>query len=211
MTYQIEEQYLTSTEKEARDELNNITTEQLDEIAKEFKPKVPYDEVWDQEFIKRCLAMAEMFEDGNEVIIKAKFQDQLPRMFEKMRDNVQEQAEKLKRHRQTLVRQDVGIEITGNKLEDCDEKIHQFRQQWASLDYAFKLLLKHFRPKIQATTGISFGHYTKLSEFAKVKRMQNRNQKLTLDTMLNSRKSFEDLCLDFSNQDGIIELPEHLM
>jgi hypothetical protein len=50
-----------------------------------------------------------------------------------------------------------------------------------------------------------------LSEFAKVKRMQNRNQKLTLDTMLNSRKSFEDLCLDFSNQDGIIELPEHLM
>tara|TARA_R110001606_G_scaffold255768_1_gene403941 strand:+ start:2113 stop:2808 length:696 start_codon:yes stop_codon:yes gene_type:complete len=231
MTYQIEEQYLTSTEKEARDELNNITTEQLDEIAKEFKPKVPYDEVWDQEFIKRCLAMAEMFEDGNEVIIKAKFQDQLPRMFEKMRDNVQEQAEKLKRHRQTLVRQDVGIEITGNKLEDCDEKINQFRQQWASLDYAFKALVYHFRPAIKGQTGIDFGKYTMLSEFAKVKRMQNRNQKLTIDTLLNNRPVFddlmtdpetgkpmkratiftEDMMLDISNQDGIIELPEHLM
>ena len=61
--------------------------------------------------------------------------------------------------------------------------------------------------------------------------MQNRNQKLTIDTLLNNRPVFddlmtdpetgkpmkratfhiEDMMLDISNQDGIIELPEHLM
>ena len=211
MTYQIEEQNLTQSELQARQELDNMTTEQLDNIAKQFKPKSKYNEEWHQEFTRRALAFADMFEDGDEVILKAKLQDQLPRMFEKMRDSVHDQAERMLRERQVLVRQDVGIEITGNKLEDHDKKLDQMRQQYASLNDAFNCLLTHFRPMIKGQTGIDFGKYTKLSEFAKVKRMKTRNQKATLDTLINSRPVFDDLMLDISNQEGIIELPEHLM
>jgi hypothetical protein len=220
----------TPDQHKAKKELDAMTTEQLDNIAKAFKPKSKYNEEWHQEFTRRALAFAEMFEDGDEVILKAKLQDQLPRMFEKMRDSVQDQAERMLRERQVLVRQDVGIEITGNKLEDHDKKIDQMRQQYASLNDAFHCLLTHFRPMIKGQTGIDFGKYTKLSEFAKVKRMKTRNEKATLDTLINSRETYndvmtdpetgkpikrgyihtQDLMLDISNQDGIIEMPEHL-
>jgi len=200
----------TPVQHKAKKELDAMTVEQLDNIAKQFKPKSNYNEEWHQEFTRRALAFAEMFEDGDEVILKAKLQDQLPRMFEKMRDSVQDQAERMLRERQVYVRQDVGIEITGNKLEDHDKKLDQMRQQYASLNDAFNCLLTHFRPMIKGQTGIDFGKYTKLSEFAKVKRMQTRNKKATLDTLINSRPVFDDLMLDISNQDGIIEMPEHL-
>ena len=227
MTYQIEESNKTKSEIEAGKQLDQITTEQLDAIAREFKPKSTYTADWEGEFIRRALSFAEMFEDGNEVIIKAKLQDQLPRMFEKMRDNVMERAEKLIRERRVKVRQDVGIEITGNILEDHDKKIDQMRQQYASLNHAFKLLLTHFRPMIQGQTCIDNGKYTQLHEFAKVHRMKKRNEKMTLDTLVNSRDVYDDLqaerskvypisshheelMLDISNQDGIIEMPEDL-
>ena len=204
----VEDEHKTESELKAQEEINNITTEQLDEIAKAFKPKTPYNEAWDQEFIRRCLMVAEMFEDGNEVIIKAKLQDQLPRMFEKMRDNVMEQGVKLKEQRAKMVRQNVDIELTLHPIEDLDKKIEQMRQQYVSLDHAFKALLYHFRSAIKGQTGIDFGKYTKLGEFAKVKRMQNRNKKLTLDTYLNNREVFNELFLDIN--DGIIEIPEEM-
>lgn len=227
MTYQIEESNKTKSEIEAGKQLDQITTEQLDAIAREFKPKSTYTADWEGEFIRRALSLAEMFEDGNEVIIKAKLQDQLPRMFEKMRDNVMERAEKMLRERKVLVRQDVGIEITGNILEDHDKKIDQMRQQYASLNHAFQLLLTHFRPMIQGQTGISNGKYTQLHEFAKVHRMKKRNEKMTLDTLVNTREVYDDLqaerskvypvssqheelMIDISNQEGIIEMPEDL-
>jgi len=230
MTYKIQEEHKTQTEKEAGIALENMSTEQLDNLAKQFKPKSSYNTEWEQEFIRRALMLAEMFEDGDEVIIKAKLQDQLPRMFEKMRDSVLDQAEKMQRHRRVLVRQDIGIEITGNKLEDHDIKLDQMRKQYASLNHAFKTLVNNFRPIIQGQTGISFGKYTQLHEFAKVKRMQKRNEKMTLDTLVNNRdvydelhrfrdkgkslypitEAHEELMLDISNQDGIIEMPEDL-
>ena len=227
MTYQIEEENKTQSEIDAGKQLDNMTTEQLDAIAREFKPKSTYTADWEGEFIRRALSFAEMFEDGNEVIIKAKLQDQLPRMFEKMRDNLLERAEKLIRERTVKVRQDVGIEITGNILEEHDKKIAQMRPQYASLNHAFKLLLTHFRPMIQGQTGIDNGKYTQLHEFAKVHRMKKRNEKMTLDTLVNSRDVYDDLqaerskvypisshheelMLDISNQEGIIEMPEDL-
>jgi hypothetical protein len=227
MTYSIQEENKTSTEIQAAQEIDAMTTEQLDNIAKAFKPKSSYDTEWEREFVRRALALAEMFEDGDEVIIKAKLQDQLPRMFEKMRDSVLETAEKMQRQRRVLVRQDVGIEITGNKLEDHDAKLDQMRQQYASINHAFRTLLNNFRPIIQGQTGISFGKYTQLHEFAKVKRMQKRNEKMTLDTLMNNRDVYDDLAhtrsnvypiasshdelmLDVSNQEGIVEMPEDL-
>ena len=228
MTHIIEEEHKTESELKAQEEINNITTEQLDEIAKAFKPKTPYNEAWDQEFIRRCLMVAEMFEDGNEVIIKAKLQDQLPRMFEKMRDNVMEQGIKLKEQRAKLVRQNVDIELTLHPIDDLDKKIEQMRQQYVSLDHAFKGLLYHFRPAIKGQTGIDFGKYTKLGEFAKVKRIQNRNKKLTLDTYINNKDVFDEIMRDSDSgkpikrgqvliddmmldiNDGIIEIPEEM-
>ena len=69
MTYQIEEENKTQSEIDAGKQLDNMTTEQLDAIAREFKPKSTYTADWEGEFIRRALSFAEMFEDGNEVII----------------------------------------------------------------------------------------------------------------------------------------------
>ena len=240
---QFQQEHRTDDQNKAKDELDNMTTEQLDELSKQFKPKSPYDTAWEAEFVRRCLSMAEMFEDGDEVIIKAKLQDQLPRMFEKMRDNVLDRGEQMARTRQTLVRQNLEIEITRSKLEDHDKQADKLRLQYASLNHAYKTLIKHFRHRIAGSTGLNFGKYTQLHEFAKVKRMQNRQAKLTIDTLVANRKDFEalakdvedmkpkktkhilnvpvhgldenskpyiDYMEDISNQDGIIEMPEHL-
>jgi multidrug efflux pump subunit AcrB len=72
---QFQQEHRTDDQNKAKDELDNMSTEQLDELAKQFKPKSPYDTAWEAEFVRRCLSMAEMFEDGDEVIIKAKLQD----------------------------------------------------------------------------------------------------------------------------------------
>ena len=135
---QFQQEHRTDDQNKAKDELDNMSTEQLDELAKQFKPKSPYDTAWEAEFVRRCLSMAEMFEDGDEVIIKAKLQDQLPRMFEKMRDNVLERGEQMARTRQTLVRQNLEIEITRNKLEDHDKQADKLRLQYTSLNHAIK-------------------------------------------------------------------------
>ena len=67
-----------------------FTVEELDRIsAALFQDTLPMKDkhaAWCKELAKRLIAVADMFDDGEDVIILAKLADQLPRMFEKMRE-----------------------------------------------------------------------------------------------------------------------------
>ena len=118
--------------------MNDMTTENLDRVAKalqdDLKPQPDYHKAWCERLNMLMCQLIDHFEDGNDVIIQAKLGDQLPRMFEKMRDNVTNQAQKLKRERASAIRNDVGIEITQNTIDDLDEKIERLRVQWWTLN-----------------------------------------------------------------------------
>ena len=88
----------------------DITTEQLDHIAATlFQDQLPMPDkhkAWCDELAKRLIKVADMFDDGEDVIILAKLADQLPRMFEKMRDNVESQASDMKNEVRAAYRAD---------------------------------------------------------------------------------------------------------
>lgn len=185
----------------------SITTEMLDEIAKSFAPKPNTDKAFEDKLVAVLISLVNLFgDDSNEVIIQAKLGDQITRMFEKMADNVLNEGQRLKRELKTLNRQDVGIEITQNQVEDKAEQISKMRYQYAILNWCFKICLTKFRPQVKGITGIDFGQYTRLKDMPKVVHKIKQGRKLTLDTLINDR----DLFMDISNQEGIVEMPEDL-
>ena len=72
--------------------MDDLTPENLDRIAKALQkdllPDDDYHAQWCRELASHTQGDIDHFEDGNDVIIQAKLGDQLPRMFEKMMDNV---------------------------------------------------------------------------------------------------------------------------
>ena len=71
---------------------DDLTPENLDRIAKALQkdllPDDDYHAQWCRELGVILKRLIDHFEDGNDVIIQAKLGDQIPRMFEKMMDNV---------------------------------------------------------------------------------------------------------------------------
>ena len=112
----------------------DITTEQLDHIAATlFQDQLPMKDVhkaWCDELAKRLIKVADMFDDGEDVIILAKLADQLPRMFEKMRDNVQSQV-------RPKVISNAGFSFNGGKytqLKDLPRVQRMQKRRKVSLD-----------------------------------------------------------------------------
>ena len=198
-------------------DINNITTEMLDEIAKNFLPKPNTDQAFQQELVRRTFALVDLFgDDEKEAIIQSKLADQICRMFEKMRDNCMERGIQLKRERKIKARQNVNIELTIEPIERLDRQIEGMRYQYAILDNCFHICVKHLRPKVFGQTGINFGQYTQIKDMAKVRKLSNQRKKQTIDALMNDRElltsdpKFMDQMLDVSNQEGIVEMPEDL-
>ena len=198
-------------------DINNITTEMLDEIAKNFLPKPNTDQAFQQELVRRTFALVDLFgDDEKEAIIQSKLADQICRMFEKMRDNCLERGVQLKRERKIKARQNVNIELTIEPIEKLDRQIEGMRYQYAILDNCFRICVNHLRPKVFGETGIDFGQYTQIKDMAKVRRLSNQRKKQTIDALMNDRElltsdpKFMEQMLDISNQEGIVEMPEDL-
>jgi len=190
-----------------------FSVEELDRISKAlWKDQLPMDdkhEQWCQELAKRLIAVADMFDDGEDVIILAKLADQLPRMFEKMADNVVNQASDKKNEVRAAYRADVGIEITRNNKDDVEEAIKRLRRQWWTLNEAFKVCLDRVRPKIISNAGFSFngGKYTKLKDLPRVQRMQAKGKKITQEMYDND----PEYCIQLLRDTGHVELPADQM
>lgn len=203
-------------------DINNITTEMLDEIAKNFLPKPTTDEAFQQELVRRTFALVQLFgDDDKEAIIQSKLGDQICRMFEKMRDSCMEAGIRLKKERKNKRRQNVNIELTIVPIERLDQQIEGMRYQYAILDRCFNICVNHLRPKVYGETGINFGQYTSIKDMPKVRKLQEIRRRQTIDALMNDREVFDtdpkfkdpeykDEMLDVSNQEGIVELGEEL-
>lgn len=190
-----------------------FTVEELDRISKAlWKDQLPMDdkhEQWCQELAKRLIAVADMFDDGEDVIILAKLADQLPRMFEKMADNVTSQATDLKNEVRAGYRASLNIEMTETNQNDTQDKIARLRRQWWTLNEAFKVCLDRVRPKIISNAGFSFngGKYTKLKDLPRVQRMQAKGKKITQEMYDND----PEYCIQLLRDTGHVELPADQM
>lgn len=185
--------------------MDDLTTENLDRVAKKLqedsRPSPDNQKLWDDRLVSLLKQLVDHFEDGNDVIIQAKLGDQLPRMFEKMRDNVRNQAEQVRKERAVAMRQHVGIEITQLEIDKLDEKLDRLRQQWWILNHTFKLALDQVRPHAQSV--VSFGKYQTLAELPRVKRLQLKKNALTIDTYKANSEDF----WSFARDTGLIEYP----
>ena len=190
-----------------------FSVEELDRISKAlWKDQLPMDdkhEAWCKELAKRLIAVADMFDDGEDVIILAKLADQLPRMFEKMADNVTSQATELKNEVRAGYRASLNIEMTEERQNDTQDKIARLRRQWWTLNEAFKVCLDRVRPKIISNAGFSFngGKYTKLKDLPRVQRMQAKGKKITQEMYDND----PEYCIQLLRDTGHVELPADQM
>jgi hypothetical protein len=187
--------------------MDDLTPENLDRIAKALqKDQLPDDDYhaqWKRELTQRLKAVIDMFDDGNDVIIQAKLGDQIPRMFEKMMDNVADRATQVKRERAKHIRNDVGIEITQNTIEQSDEQLERLRVQWWTLNEAFKVARGPVRQHAIDVSGISFGAYTRIKDLPKVQRMRARKGQLTMETYQANKDDF----WQFARDTGLVEAP----
>jgi len=199
---------LESVERQSQ----KLDTEFLDAIARAFqgKPNPAYDEAFPAKLISVCMMLVNIFDDGNDVIIQAKLGDQLPRMFEKMRDNVKEAGLKLDALLKAEQRGSNNTEINLNKIEDLQEKIQKHRQQWAILNNAFVICRDQLRPKVLGQTGMggSWGQYKTLEQMATENRRKANDRELNLDNLMNNRELFNNRLSDRHEDFGLVSVPD---
>ncbi len=174
-----------------------------DTLRKDALPTEDKQQQWNKQFEQRCMALIEMFDDGPEVIVQCKVADQLTRMFEKMRDNVAAAGVRKKWERRDAMRSDVGIEITQQQIEKLDEQISMMRSQYYILNQAYATCRWKVRQRTISQTGMNWGEYTPMSNFAKVKRAQFAKGQLTIENY----EAHKDDFWSYARESGLVELP----
>ena len=199
---------LESVERQSQ----KLDTELLDAIARSFQgqPNPTYDEAFPAKLISVCMLLVDLFDDGNDVIVQAKLGDQLPRMFEKMRDNVKTNAEKIKAQLKAEQRASNNTEINLNKIEKFNQDLQKHREQWAILNNAFVICRDQVRPKVLGQTGMgdTWGQYKTLEEMARENRRKANDREINLDNLMNNRELFDNRLSDRHEDFGLVLVPD---
>lgn len=186
---------------------DDLTPEVLDRVARALQAdrRKPADKQkqWDEEFKRRMLAVIEMFEDGPEVILQCKVADQFTRAFEKITHNIAQAGTQAKRELRDLKRDDVGIEITQNMIDDKEDKIQLLRDQYHISNHTYKIMRYQIRPQVIGATGVNWGQYIPADEMARVKRVQFRKGQLTMEQYQANKQDF----WSFARDAGLIQMP----
>ena len=184
-----------------------LTTENLDRVARalqeDAKPSPDKQALWDAEFKRKMHALIDMFEDGPEVILQCKLADQFTRTFEKITHNIDMAGTQAKRELRDMKRDDVGIEITGNKVEDMETKIELLRQQWWIANHAYKIMRHQVRTEVIGKTGMNWGQYIPADEMSRVKRVNFRKGQLTMEQYQANKQDF----WSYARDAGLVEMP----
>jgi len=184
-----------------------LTTENLDRVSRalqeDARPSPDKQALWDAEFKRRMHALIDMFEDGPEVILQCKLADQFTRTFEKITHNVTAAGTQARRELRDMKRDDVGIEITGNKVEDMETKIELLRQQWWIANHSYKIMRHQIRTEVIGKTGMNWGQYIPADEMSRVKRVNFRKGQLTMEQYQANRQDF----WSYARDAGLVEMP----
>lgn len=188
-------------------QMEQLTTENLDRVARSLQADTRWDDnkqaQWDAEFKRRMHALIDMFEDGPEVILQCKLADQFTRTFEKITHNVVAAGTQARRELRDMKRDDVGIEITGNKVEDLENKVELLRQQWWISNHAYKIMRHQVRTEVIGKTGMNWGQYIPADEMSRVKRVNFRKGQLTMEQYQANKQDF----WSYARDAGLVEMP----
>jgi GTPase SAR1 family protein len=188
-------------------QMEQLTTENLDRVARSLQadamPSPDKQRQWDEEFKRKMHALIDMFEDGPEVILQCKVADQFTRVFEKIAHNIVAAGTQAKRELRDLKRDDVGIEITGNKIEDQENKIELLRQQYWIANHAYKIMRHQVRSEVIGKTGMNWGQYIPADEMSRVKRVNFRKGQLTMEQYQANKQDF----WSYARDAGLVEMP----
>lgn len=184
-----------------------LTTENLDRVARalqeDAKPSPDKQALWDAEFKRRMHALIDMFEDGPEVILQCKLADQFTRTFEKITHNIDMAGTQANRELRDLKRDDVGIEITRNKIEDQEEKLRLLRLQRWIANHSYKIMRHQVRTEVIGKTGMNWGQYIPADEMSRVKRVNFRKGQLTMEQYQANSQDF----WSYARDAGLVEMP----
>lgn len=187
--------------------IDDLTTENLDRVARSLqadaRPSDDKQAQWDAEFKRRCHALIDMFDDGDDVVLQCKIADQMTRMFEKITYNLVAAGTQARRELSDLNRDDVGIEITQNKIEDKETQIQRMRNQYFIANRAYSICRHKVRPETIGNTGVNWGQYIPADQMSRVKRVQFRKNQLTMETYQANRQDF----WSYARDAGLIEMP----
>lgn len=188
-------------------QLDDLTPENLDRVARALqadrRPMDDKQKQWDDEFKRRVHALIDLFEDGPEVILQCKLADQITRMFEKITHNIAQAGTQARQELKDLKRDDVGIEITGNMIEDKETKIQLLRDQYYIANHAYKIMRHQVRSEVIGATGMNWGQYIPADEMARVKRVQFRKGQLTMEQYQANKQDF----WSYARDAGLVEMP----
>lgn len=188
-------------------QLDDLTPEVLDRVAAQLQAdrRKPADKQkqWEDELKRLAHAFIAHFEDGPEIILQCKVADQMTRMFEKITHNIAQAGTQAKRELRDLKRDDVGIEITQNMIDDKEDKIQLLRDQYYIADRTYKVFRYQIRQEVIGKTGINWGHYIPADEMARVKRVQFRKGQLTMEQYQANKQDF----WSFARDAGLIQMP----
>ena len=187
--------------------MNDLTTEALDRVARNLQADARMDDdkqaQWDAEFKRKMHALIDMFEDGPEVILQCKLADQFTRTFEKITHNIVAAGTQARRELRDMKRDDVGIEITGNKVENLENKIELLRQQWWISNHAYNIMRYQVRTEVIGKTGMNWGQYIPADEMSRVKRVNFRKGQLTMEQYQANKQDF----WSYARDAGMVEMP----
>jgi len=188
-------------------QLDDLTPEVLDRVARNLQldgRKSPdKQKQWEDEFKRLAHAFIAHFEDGPEVILQCKLADQMTRMFEKITHNIVQAGTQSRRELRDLKRDDVGIEITQNKIEDMEEKLELLRQQYFIANCAYKIMRHQVRTEVIGSTGVNWGQYIPADQMSRVKRVNFRKGQLTMEQYQANRQDF----WSYARDAGLIQMP----
>lgn len=188
-------------------QMDDLTTENLDRVARNLQADDRWDDTkqaqWDAEFKRKMHALIDMFEDGPEVILQCKLADQFTRTFEKITHNIVAAGTQARRELRDMKRDDVGIEITGNKVDDLEDKIKLLRQQWWIANHAYTIMRHQVRTEVIGKTGMNWGQYIPADEMSRVKRVNFRKGQLTMEQYQANKQDF----WSYARDAGLVQMP----
>ena len=97
----------------------------------------------------------------------------------------------------------VGIEITGNKVENLENKIELLRQQWWISNHAYNIMRYQVRTEVIGKTGMNWGQYIPADEMSRVKRVNFRKGQLTMEQYQANKQDF----WSYARDAGMVEMP----
>lgn len=160
---------------------------------------------WEAELARRIHAVIDMFELEEEIVTQAKIADGITRLFEKIAYNDCQYGTQLRKQRADAIRSDVGIEITGNIIEDIDTQLEMKRISYYSMMAAYRVARYQVRPDVIGRNNLNWGGYMPAHDMARVKRIEKRNAQLTADHLLaTSPRDFDQ----YARDTGLVQMPD---